>query len=126
MMDETMQSHHKAKYDASNTTVEELLCSICKWDHTGQRNKVGMWTAKPCTLLRRDILQCQRNLSRIKKQKTWKLQAGIKERWRNQASYDCSVLAKRKALIGALQMMCWLAKELIPPISRPARLRLYM
>ena len=43
--------------NAAAGTVVAVLCSLCKRHHRRQRNKVGTWSEKPCTLLRKDILQ---------------------------------------------------------------------
>ena len=40
----------------SESCVVGLLCSICQRHGTKQRNRAGIWTDKPCTYLRKDIL----------------------------------------------------------------------
>ena len=40
----------------SSGTVEGILCSLCQCHQRKQRNGIGTWTEKPCTLLRKDTL----------------------------------------------------------------------
>ncbi len=128
-MAESRQSHHRVGYDsswerefpwhqpvfdASNTTVEGLLCNICKRHRTGQRNKAGTWSStKPCTLLRRDILQRhKRSLMHKEAEEMEATRLASKKDGGIRQVMSARVLAQRKA--GALQKMYWLAKEEIP------------
>jgi len=43
--------------DDDEKTVIGVLCALCKHYSVKQRNKSGTWTEKPCTLLRKDLLQ---------------------------------------------------------------------
>ena len=43
--------------DNSESGVIGLLRSLCKRHGTKQCNRTGTWTDKPCTYLRKDILQ---------------------------------------------------------------------
>ena len=47
---------HVPVYDSAGSTVAGLLCSLCKQHNMKQRNNVGTWTDKPCSLLRRDVI----------------------------------------------------------------------
>ena len=42
---------------ASSGIVTGIMCSLCQRHSIKQRNGVGTWTEKPCTLLRKDTLQ---------------------------------------------------------------------
>ncbi len=106
---------HQPVFDTSNTTVEGLLCNICKQHRTGQRNKAGTWSTKPCTLLRRDILQRhKRSLMHKEAEEMEATRLASKKDGGIRQVMSARVLAQRKAIIGALQMMYWLAKEEIP------------
>ncbi len=106
---------HQPVFDASNTTVEGLLCNICKRHRTGQRNKAGTWSTKPCTLLRRDILQRhKRSLMHKEAEEMEATRLASKKDGGISQVMSVRVLARRKAIIGAFQMMYWLAKEEIP------------
>ena len=41
----------------STSIVHGIVCSLCQCHRTKQRNGIGTWTDKPCTLLRKDCLQ---------------------------------------------------------------------
>ena len=92
--------------------VVGLLCSLCKQHQTKQRNSVGTWTEKPCNLLRRDILQCHKDSNMHKE--AAELEAARLASRRNggiKQAFSACVVVQRNALIGALQLMYWLAKE---------------
>ena len=96
----------------SENGVIGLLCSICRRHGTKQHNNVGTWTDKPCTYLRKDMLQ-QHKASKMHQD----AEAREAERLALQRNggivqaFSARVMINRKALIGALQMMYWLAKE---------------
>ena len=96
----------------SESDVTGLLCSICKRHGTKQRNNAGTWTDKPCACLRKDMLQRHkaskmhldaeaREAERLASQRD----GGIAQ------AFSARIMINRKALIGALQLMYWLAKE---------------
>ena len=47
--------------------VSGLMCTICQRHGAKQRNSAGTWTDKPCTYLRRDMLQ-RHKVSRMHKE----------------------------------------------------------
>ena len=107
---------HLPVYDVDAAEGSEnvigVLCSLCKQHKTKQRNNAGTWTEKPCCLLRRDILQ--RHKDSKMHQEAEMLEAtklasqkdgGIRQ------AFSARVTIQRKALIGALHLMYWLAKE---------------
>lgn len=96
----------------SESSVVGLLCSICKHHGTKQRNHVGTWTDNPCTCLRKDLLQ-RHKASKMHKDAeileadriTSQSDGGIVQ------AFATRVKINRKALVGALKIMYWLAKE---------------
>ena len=88
-----------------------------------QRNDAGTWTDKPCTYLRKDLLQ--RHVSKIMYQDA---EAREAERLASQRdggitqAFSACVMINRKGLIGALQMMYWLAKEQVVHTTKFASL----
>lgn len=96
-----------------------LLCSICQCHGLKQRNRVGTSTEKPCTYLRKDMLQrhkCSAMHQDAEAHKADRLASkcngGIAQ------AFSSRVISNRKAFIGALKIMCWLAKEEVPHIIK--------
>ena len=95
------------------------LSSICQHHGTKQRNNVGTWTDKPCTYLRRDMLQRHKG-SKMHQD----AEAHEAERLASQRdsgivqAFSARIMINRRALIGALQMMYWLAKEEIADTTK--------
>ena len=94
-----------------------LLCFICQHHGTKQRNNAGTWTDKPCTCLRKDILQRHKGSkmhqdaeARVAERLASHRDGGIVQ------AFSARVMINRRALIRAIQMMYLLAKEekLIP------------
>ena len=93
-------------------TVVGLLCSLCKRHQMKQRNNVGTWTEKPCSLLRRDVLQ--RHKESKMHQEAEEIEAARLSSQRDggiRQAFSARIMLQRKALIGALHIMYWLAKE---------------
>ena len=99
-------------YGSDETTVIGILCALCKQHNVQQRNKSGTWTEKPCTLLRKDLLQRHKTSSMHKEaeQRETARQASQRDGGIRQA-FSARIMVQRKALIGALQLVYWLAKE---------------
>ena len=107
---------HLPVYDVDGSegegTVIGVLCSLCKQHNTKQRNNAGTWTEKPCALLRRDMLQ--RHKESKMHQEAEMIEAARLESQRDggiRQAFSARVIVQRKALIGALKLMYWLAKE---------------
>ena len=113
--------HRKEGNSASDVT--DLFCSICQCHGTKQRNNTGTWIDKPCTYLRKDMLQ-RHKISKMHQD----AEAREAERLASQRdggitqAFSAHVMINRKALIGALQMMYWLAKEEIAYTTKFASL----
>ena len=126
----TKKSKHKIEYDAhwkeefpwhvpvyaeegnAESCVLGLLCSLCQRHGTKQRSRTGTWTNKPCTYLRKDVLQRHKTSQMHKDAEVLKVQRLASQRDGGIAqAFSAHVLINRKALIGALKMMYWLAKE---------------
>ena len=101
----------------SSLSQRRQLCEVCDRScfvlfGTKQCNIAGTWTDKPCTYLRKDMLQ-RHKISKIHQD----AKAHEAERLASQSdggitqAFSAHVMINRKALIGALQMMYWLAKE---------------
>ena len=96
----------------SESCVVGLLCSICQRHGTKQRNRAGTWTDKPCTYLRKDMLH-RHKASKMHQD----AEACEADRLASQSdggivqAFSARVMMNRKALIGALRIMYWLAKE---------------
>ena len=91
--------------------VIDVLCSLCMKHKTDQRNHAGTWTSKPCVCIRKDMID--------RHSKSAMHREAIKETLRSQSSgdggivraFECQVTAQRKAVVGAMKVMYWLAKE---------------
>ena len=114
--------HEESESDSSSTTTG-LLCSLCRRHRTHQRNRSGTWTEKACTYLRKDMLERheksemhmearERERARIASQRS----GGIRQ------AFSQQVVVQRKALIGALKMVYWLAKEEVAHTTKFASL----
>ena len=97
----------------SESCVVGLLCSICQRHSTKQRNRAGTWTDKPCTYLRKDMLH-HHKASNMHQD----AEACEADRLASQSdgggivqAFSARVMMNRKALLGTLQIMYWLAKE---------------
>ena len=95
-----------ADSETSPGNVVGLLCSLCKHHQTKQRNNVGTWTEKPCTLLRRDILQRHKvsDMHKLAEEKeaarlASRMDGGIRQ------AFSTRISIQRKALIGALNLV---------------------
>lgn len=96
----------------NESTVIGILCSVCKHHQVKQCNKSGTWTEKPCTLLRKDMLQCHHTSAMHKEAEqleTARLSSprdgGIRQ------AFSARIMLQRNALVGALKLLYWLAKE---------------
>ena len=116
---------HVPVYDTDNSETDDghvvgLLCSLCKKHHTKQRNSVGTWTDKPCSLLRKDVLK-RHKLSNMHKE------AEELETVRLASQQDGGIRqafsARVIALVGALKMMYWIAKQEIAHTTKFNSLR---
>ena len=96
----------------SESCVVGLLCSICQRHGTKQRNRAGTWTDKPYTYLRKDMLH-RHKASKMHQD----AEACEADRLASESdggivqAFSARVMMSRKALLGALQIMYWLAKE---------------
>ena len=107
-----IQLVHGGGESTSSGTVVGTMCSLCQGHGTKQRNGIGTWAEKPCTLLRKDNLQRHKVSSMHR-------EAEELEAYRDTSQHDggivsafsSTVSAQRKALIGAMKLLYWLAKE---------------
>ena len=103
----------------SESGVIGLLCSICRLHGAKQRNRIGTWTDKPCTYLRKDMLHRHKCLLMHRD-----AEAREEDRLASQRdseiiqAFSSRVVSNRKALIGAFKMMYWLAKEEVPHTTK--------
>ena len=121
-------SSHRAGFDPSwpsaypwlvpdpveqDSTVIGLRCWWCTQHSVErQRNRSGVWTELPCTSLRKDCIE------RHARSETH-IRCAERELMREQAlrdgglqmAFQQQVVAQRKAVIGALKVVHWLAKE---------------
>ena len=89
-----------------------VLCSLCMKHETDQRNHAGTWTSKPCSCIRKDVID-RHSKSAMHRE------AIEKETLRKQSSrdggiaraFERQITAQRKAVVGAIKVMYWLAKE---------------
>ena len=117
---------HKVGYDPSWKSTYPWLVSVesdgtvtglkCRWCTTHsierERSRCGTWTTFPCTSLRKDCIEC------LKRSEVHARSAEL-ELNREQAvrdgglmmAFQQQVAAQRKAVIGALKVVYWLAKE---------------
>jgi hypothetical protein len=77
-----------------------------------KRNSSGIWTDKPCTSLRRDVLQRHRESAKHKEAQKLEATRLASERDGGvRQAFASRVVLQRKALIGAFHLLYWLAKE---------------
>ena len=103
---------HVPVYDSAGSTVTRLLCSLYQLHRMKQQNGVGTWMEKPCTLLQRDTMLHHKNskmYEEAEELETTRLalqkDGGIRQ------AFSVRITVQRKALIGALKLMYWLAKQ---------------
>ena len=96
-------------------TICGLLCELCQRYKIVQRSSAGTWSFKPCTVLLKDMIQRHADSSMHKEaldRKSTRLsvlrQGGIQQAFQRQVS------VQKKALVGALKIVYYLAKEEIP------------
>ena len=97
---------------SSRDSVVGLVCTICQRHRSRQRNSAGTWTDKPCTHLRKDMLQRHQGSDmhrRAEEMETTRL-ASLRDGGIVRA-FSARVSVQRKALVGALRIVYWLAKE---------------
>ena len=92
--------------------VTGLLCSLCIKHKTDQRNHAGTWTTKPCTCIRKDVIarhsKSAMHREAIEKEMLYRQSSrdgGITR------AFDRQVTAQRRAVVGAMKIIYWLAKE---------------
>ena len=78
-----------------------------------QRSGSRIWTENPCKLLRKDMIQRHRSSQMHKEELEGTLLSAERDGGIRQV-FSTQVVLNRKALIGALRIMYWLAKEEIP------------
>ena len=73
---------------------------------------MGTWTNEPCASLQRDVLQCPKDSTMHKPAQQLEATRLASERDGGiRQAFSSRVVVQRKALIGALYVLCWLAKE---------------
>ena len=89
-----------------------VLCSLCIKHKTDQRNHAGTWTSKPCVCIRRDVIDRQ-SKSAMHKEVVEK-EAFLRQSSRDGGiarAFDKQISAQRNAVVGAMKVIYWLAKE---------------
>ena len=93
-------------------SVIGVLCSLCIKHKTDQRNHSGTWTKKPCSCIRRDVVE-RHSKSAMHKEAVEK-EALLRQSARDGGiarALEKQVSAQRKAVVGAMKVLYWLAKE---------------
>ena len=92
--------------------VVGLLCSLCMKHKTDQRNHAGTWTSKRCACIRRDIINrhSKSAMHREAVEKEVLLKQSMRDRGIARA-FEKQVTAQRNAVVGAMKIIYWLAKE---------------
>ena len=93
-------------------SVISVLCSLCIKHKTDQRNHSGTWTKKPCSCIRRDVVE-RHSKSAMHKEAVEK-EALLRQSARDGGiarALEKQVSAQRKAVVGAMKVLYWLAKE---------------
>ena len=79
---------------------------------TDQRNHAGTWTSKPCACIRRDIID--RHSKSVMHREAVEKEALLKQSMRDGGiarAFEKLVTAQRNAVVGAMKIIYWLAKE---------------
>ena len=97
----------------SDGTVVGLQCQWCTTHSSErQRSRSGIWTTSPCTSLRKDCIEHHSN-SEVHARSA-ELELNREQAVRDGGivmAFQQQVVAQRKAVIGALKVVYWLAKE---------------
>ena len=88
------------------------LCSLCMKHKRDQRNHAGTWTCKCCSCIHKDVID--RHSKSVMHREAIK-----KETLHRQSSHDGGIarafkrqlMAQKKAMVGAMKVLYWLAKE---------------
>ena len=119
-------SSHRAGFDPSwssaypwlvpleqDSTVIGLRCWWCTQHSVErQRNRSGVWTELPCTSLRKDCIERHaRSETHIRCAESELMREQALRDGGLQMAFQQQVIAQRKAVIGALKVVYWLAKE---------------
>ena len=79
---------------------------------TDQRNHAGTWTKKPCSCIRRDIID--RHSKSAMHREAVEKEVLLKQSARDGGiarAFEKQVTAQRNAVVGAMKVVYWLAKE---------------
>ena len=97
------------------TEISGLLCELCQCYKVTQRSEAGMWVSKPCTVLRKDMID--HHSQSIMHKQAMNCEAtrlGIKHHGGIQQAFQRHVCLQRRALVGTLKIAYCLAKQEIP------------
>ena len=97
---------------SSDGKVIGVLCSLCIKHKTDQRNHAGTWTKKPCSCIRRDIID--RHSKSAMHREAVEKEVLLKQSARDGGiarAFEKRVTAQRNAVVGAMKVVYWLAKE---------------
>lgn len=92
-----------------------LLCGLCQRHKLTQRSGAGTWVSKPCTVLRKDMIdrhsQSAMHKEALEREAT---RLSVKRHGGIQQAFQRQVCVQRRALVGALKIVYCLAKQEIP------------
>ena len=89
-----------------------VLCKLCPKHGREQHNRVGTWTVKPCSYIRKDILK--RHSNSVMHQDAVDRELTVSQSQRDggiRMAFEQGIAAHRNAVIGAMKVIYWLCKE---------------
>ena len=113
--------HRESGYNSSwrktfpwleNKVDHGLYCTLCKTHNLETSTRHRTWMKEPCTQLRKDkILEHQRSQIHLQSVEAEKARVDALRSGAIVAAFDQQVSLQRQAVIGALKIVYWLAKE---------------
>ena len=97
------------------TEICGLLCELCQHHKVTQRSGAGTWVSKPCTVLRKDMID--RHSQSVMHKQAIECEAtrlSVARHGGIQQAFQRQVCLQRRALVGALKIVYCLAKQEIP------------
>ena len=95
--------------------TRRLLCGLCQRHKVTQRSGAGMWISKPCTILHKDMIDrhSQSNMHKeaMEREAIW---LSVEHHGGIQQAFQRQVCVQRRALVDALKIVYYLAKQEIP------------
>ena len=92
-----------------------LMCELCQRYNIVQRSGAGTWSVKPCSVLRKDMIQRHADSAMHKEAvEREATMLSVERHGGIQQAFQRQISVQRKALIGALKIVYCLSKEEIP------------